>query len=127
MFAVALSNAVGAAPAVAQSVKERSVPAGAAVQIDAFGSLKPDCSPRGIASLKVTRQPRMGRLITKVGETTATFPAGHPLERCNGRTVPARLLAYQALPARTGQDRFGLRVRYPSGHSEPVSYVITVR
>jgi dienelactone hydrolase len=88
----------------AQPIFHRTVPADATATIDFSSSVNPDCSSRGLPTVRITQPPLHG--TAKVGERDSypKFSPGSPYATCNTVKVPGIAVDYTPSIGFTGTD-----------------------
>jgi dienelactone hydrolase len=92
-----------AAPPVEHLIR-RTVPAGVMTVLSAAISVHPDCTSRGMASVRIIQPPKYGTAVVTEGEAKPNFPQGSPFAVCNADKVPATEVDYTPARGFTGAD-----------------------
>lgn len=121
-----------AAPAAAEaSPQESNVPitvsSGKLTEIDAYYTLKPDCSSVGYAAVLIKTDVQNGTFSARSGHDRPNLPSDSKLRKCNKRLVPSTQLYYQSTAGYVGDDKLSLELTLASGEKVNVTYNITVK
>jgi hypothetical protein len=92
-----------------------------------FTSLHPDCTSRGDADIRVTKQPEHGTIETAPATNFPTYPKEHSRYKCNQHKVKGVQVNYKSAEKYVGDDVFDLLVLFPSGFAWEVHYDVSVR
>jgi hypothetical protein len=119
----ALCASFGSA-AQAQSIS-KTVAAGGVLEVGHYANVNPDCSPVGIAVVRLS-PPAMHGVVRTI-KTTGFANFTGTFEICNSRRVLGVSVEYRPERGFTGRDSFGLDVIYPGGRERLYSYDLTVK
>jgi hypothetical protein len=92
-----------------------------------FTSLHPDCTSRGNADVRVTKQPEHGTIETAPDINFPFYAKEHSRYKCNQHKVKGVQVNYKSAAKYVGDDAFDLLVLFPSGIAWEVHYDISVR
>jgi hypothetical protein len=90
-------------------------------------SVRADCSSRTDMNVRITQQPRQGRLTLTRTSGHPNFAASNPRSICNKRRVHGIAVRYHAPRGFTGQDSAGIGATFGSGEYKSQVYSIAVR
>lgn len=112
------------APATAQSSHYTSVEAmsGKPLQLGYYASVRKDCAPAPLPSVRVVQAPKSGVLTIRTAVLTTDKLGG-----CPGLKVPARVLFYQARAGYAGADHVTYEVTTSPGNPRTFDVTITVK
>jgi hypothetical protein len=105
----------------------RVVASGKNERIGFYTSLHADCTSRGNADIRVTKQPEHGTVETTPTINFPTYPKEHVRYKCNEHKVKGVQLNYKSAEKYVGDDAFDLLVLFPFGFAWAVHYDINVR
>jgi hypothetical protein len=105
----------------------RVVASGKKVRIGFFTSLHPDCTSRGDADIRVTKQPEHGTVETAPEISFPSYPKDHVRFNCNQHKVKGVQVNYKSAEKYVGDDAFELLALFPSGFAWEIRYNIDVR
>ena len=107
--------------AEAQSIS-KTVAAGGVLKVGHYANVNPDCSPVGVAVVRLSAPPMHGvvKPMRMMGFTGI-------YEVCNSRRVAGVSVEYRPERGFAGSDSFGLDVIYPGGIERVSSYDVTVK
>ncbi len=118
-----MTMALAAAPALAQSVTQRStsIEKGKPLRIAVITALKKDCSSGDVGTIRVITPPKNGQLAIRSGKvkTPASF-------RCPNVETPSQQLFYQSRANFSGADEVSYETRTSDGLSETFTVKINV-
>ena len=89
-------------PAVSRTVTGQ---AGRDLRIAVFASLRPDCTPGALPTIRLSEEPKHGKVTVKSGKVRTTN-----LQKCLAAEVPAFVVFYRSSPDFEGQDQVALDV-----------------
>jgi hypothetical protein len=92
-----------------------------------YTSLQPDCTSRGNADIRVTKQPEHGSTEITPAINLPTYPKEHARYKCNEHKVKGVEVNYKSAEKYVGDDAFDLLVLFPGGFAWEVHYDISVR
>ena len=95
--------------------------AGRDIRIAIFGSLKPDCTPGQLPTVKLKQPPANGTVTVRQTRIRATN-----IKQCLAVEVPAFVAFYRSAPGFTGQDSVTIEVVSPGGKTQLHRYTVTV-
>jgi len=118
--AIALSTAIAGAETatVERNVKAQS---GRDVRVGIFASMKPDCTPGRLPTVRLKETPKNGTITVKQGRLRATN-----FKQCLGVEVPAFVAIYRSQPNFAGSDELTLEVVNAEGKSRLQRIQVTV-
>jgi len=122
MVAAALS--LSPAPLAAQTAApERTVKAqsGRDVRVAVFASMKPDCTPGRLPTVRLKETPTNGTVTVKQGRLRATN-----IKQCLAAEVPAFIAVYRSSPGFEGNDALTLEVTHADGKTQLQRIQVTV-
>jgi hypothetical protein len=105
----------------------RVVASGKKERFGFYTSLHPDCTSRGNADIRVTKQPEHGTVETTPGINFPTYPKEHVRFKCNEHKVKGVEVNYKSAEKYVGDDAFDLLVLFPGGIAWEVHYDVSVR
>ena len=105
----------------------RTVAAGHTVQLDFLYSINPDCTSVGFATVRVTEQPKHGKITVENGTGFTIFPQNNPRSECNKTRSDGVIVAYEPEDGYSGQDSINLEVIFASGSLSKRHYAVDVR
>jgi hypothetical protein len=105
----------------------RVVASGKKERIGFYTSLHPDCTSRGDADIRVTKQPEHGTIETAPATSFPSYPKEHVRYKCNQHKVRGVQVNYKSAEKYVGNDAFDLLVLFPGGFAWEVHYDISVR
>jgi hypothetical protein len=103
------------------------VASGAKQRIGFFTTLHPDCTSRGNADIRVTKQPEHGSTEITTDINFPTYPKEHSRYKCNQHKVKGVQVNYTSAEKYVGDDALDLLILYPGGFAWEVHYDISVR
>ena len=92
-----------------------------------FTSLHPDCTSRGDANIRVTKQPEHGTIETTPTTNFPFYPKEHARYKCNEHKVKGVQVNYKSAEKYVGNDELELLVLFPNGFAWEVHIDISVR
>lgn len=116
--------ALSAAPLCAETASvDRSVKAqsGRDVRVGVFASMKPDCTPGQLPTVRLKETPKNGTVTVKQGRLRATN-----LKQCLAAEVPAFIAIYRSEPGFAGSDELTLEVVNANGRIQLQRIQVTV-
>jgi hypothetical protein len=116
--------ALAASPLAAQTAtQERTVKAqsGREVRVAVFASMKPDCTPGRLPTVRLKDTPKNGTVTVKQGRLRATN-----IKQCLAAEVPAFIAVYRSSPSFEGSDELTLEVINADGKTQLQHIRITV-
>jgi hypothetical protein len=105
----------------------RVVASGKKVQIGFYTSLHTDCTSRGNADVRVTKQPEHGTIEIAPATSFPSYPKEHVRYNCNQHKVKGVEVYYKSAEKYVGDDAFDLLSLFPNGFAWEVHYDISVR
>jgi hypothetical protein len=105
----------------------RVVASGKNERIGFYTSLHADCTSRGNADIRVTKQPEHGTVETTPTINFPTYPKEHVRYKCNEHKVKGVQLNYKSAEKYVGDDAFELLVLFGGGFAWEVHYDVSVR
>jgi hypothetical protein len=105
----------------------RVVASGKKQLIAFYTSLHPDCTSRGDADIRITKQPEHGTIETAPATSFPGYPKEHVRFKCNEHKVRGVQVNYKSAEKYVGDDAFDLLVLFPYGVAWEVHYDISVR
>jgi hypothetical protein len=122
MTAIVLALSAVSANAQTTSV-ERSVKAqsGREVRVGVFASMKPDCSPGQLPTVRLKETPKNGTVTVKQGRFRVTN-----FKQCLAAEVPAFFAIYRSQPDFSGSDELTLEVVNANGKTQLQRIQVTV-
>jgi dienelactone hydrolase len=109
------------------TIYAKTVRAGATATILQSALVKPDCTPRPLPDLRVTRQPAHGVVRVVRREGFPTYPPANPLAACNHTRVPTNNLDYTPVAGFAGVDFAAFTVVTADAPDEPLEVAITIK
>jgi hypothetical protein len=102
---------------------ERKVKAqtGRDVRVGVFASIKPDCTPGQLPTVRLKERPKNGTVTVKQGRLRATN-----LKQCLAADVPAFVAIYRSQPDFAGSDELTLEVVNANGKTQLQRIQVTV-
>jgi hypothetical protein len=97
------------------------------VQIGFYTSLHSDCTSRGNADIRVTKQPEHGTIEIAPATSFPSYPKEHVRYNCNQHKVKGVEVYYKSAEKYVGDDAFDLLSLFPNGFAWEVHYDISVR
>ena len=94
---------------------KKSALGSARIVVGEFYHIERDCSNAGFAQVKLTQQPKHGRVTVIQTKAFPSFDDDNPRARCNQRRVPSVHVRYQANKGFTGADSLVFDVYYSDG------------
>jgi hypothetical protein len=117
--AIVSVSAQSAPPApLERSVKAQS---GRDVRVGVFASMKADCTPGQLPTVRLKEMPKNGTVTVKQGRLRATN-----LKHCLAAEVPAFVAIYRSRPDFTGSDELTLEVVNANGKTQLQRIQVTV-
>lgn len=86
------------------------VQSGREVRVAVFASIKPDCTPGRLPTVRLKATPKHGTVAVKQGRLRATN-----IKQCLAAEVPAFVAMYRSLPGFEGSDALTLEVIHADG------------
>jgi hypothetical protein len=105
----------------------RTVAADTVATLDFYLSVNPDCTSRGLSTIRILQQPAHGVVHVVTRDDFPHFPPGNPRFACNVQKLPEVALDYTPAPAFTGPDLIEYEIITPERSIGPVTTVITVK
>jgi hypothetical protein len=90
-------------------------------------SVYPDCSSQGVPAVRITQQPRLGKVSIVRSRYFTEFPRSSRYYVCNSRRVPGIAVNYRVPRGLKGPDSVSIGVVFPSGTTISRSVDIIVR
>jgi dienelactone hydrolase len=84
-----------------------TVPGGTTSTLDMSYGVNPDCSPRGVPKLWITRPPAHGTAQVATRDDHPRYAQGNPYARCNTVRVPVAVVTYTPATGFAGADSLG--------------------
>ena len=126
--AVAFATLAFAAVAFAQEAAQGSVverkakgQTGRDIRIAVFGSMKSDCTPGPLPTVRLKEPPANGTVTVKQARIRATN-----IKQCLAAEIPVFVALYRSSPGFTGQDSVVIEVRSPDGKTQLQRFTVTV-
>lgn len=116
--------ALSALPLGAETVSvDRKVKAqsGREVRVGVFASMKPDCTPGRLPTVRLKETPKNGKVTVKQGRLRATN-----FKQCLAAEVPAFIAIYRSQPDFSGSDELTLEVVSANGKIQLQRIEVTV-
>jgi hypothetical protein len=104
-----------------------AVVSGGTVNLGFFASVNPDCSSAGTPTVRITQQPRHGRVVVVRTRDFTSFSLSNPRSACNSRRVSGVSIRYISQRGYTGYDSLSGETFYQSGTYRSGTVNITVR
>ncbi len=119
--------AVALSAGAVEAQTPRYVVSGHTLRLGFFASINPDCSARGMTTVRITRPPQNGRVRTVRESGFAVFPAGSVYAQCSTRRVQGVALYYTSRRGFIGTESIGGEAFFPSGRYTSGSFLVHVR
>lgn len=97
------------------------------LQLAFLFDLNPDCSSIGFVSVRMTEDPKHGKLTIENGTGFSTFAEKNLRFECNKRRTDGVVVSYTPEPGYVGADSLAMDVIYPDGNLGKRRYSIEVR
>lgn len=118
VFALLTVSAGAETASVDRNVKAQS---GRDVRVGVFASMKPDCTPGQLPTVRLKETPKNGTVTVKRGRLRATN-----LKQCLAVEVPAFIAIYRSQPNFSGSDELTLEVVNANGKIQVQRVQVTV-
>jgi hypothetical protein len=105
----------------------RVVASGKKERLGFFTSLHPDCTSRGDADIRVTKQPEHAAIEIAPTISFPTYRKEDVRYNCNQHKVKGVQVNYKSAEKYVGDDAFDLLVLFPGGFAWEVHYDVSVR
>jgi hypothetical protein len=96
------------------------------LQVQFLYAINPDCSPIGVAGVRVVEAPSHGKLTIDKGTGFTSYPQDNPRQACNRRRSDGMLVHYQPEAEYLGPDSVTIDVVFGDGGSRKWPYAIAV-
>jgi transglutaminase-like putative cysteine protease len=100
--------------------------AGQPQQVDFLTALNPDCSPVGVAGVRVIEPPRHGKVTIDKGTGFTSYAQDNPRHACNRQRAEGMQVHYQPEAEYLGADSVTVDVVYGDGSFRKRHYAITM-
>lgn len=105
----------------------RTVAAGATLRLVFASSVNPDCTSRGLNTVRVTQQPVHGTVRAEEARDFPTFPPNNIRSACNKTKVPGMALLYTPEAGFVGTDYLSLETISIDGGDREFRVALTVK
>jgi hypothetical protein len=106
----------------------RFIPSEKSRRIEFFTSLNPDCTVMGEIEVRITKEPKHGKVDTAAGaDGYPGYPKTSDRYKCNEQKVQGTQVNYTSEANYIGNDVVDLLVLFPSGLAYEVHYNVNVR
>jgi hypothetical protein len=97
------------------------------LRLDFLYSVNPDCTSMGFATVRITEQPKHGRITVENGTGFTSFPQNNQRYECNKKRSDGVVVVYEPDSGFTGTDSVNIDAIFPSGTSGKRHYSIEVK
>lgn len=96
-------------------------------RLNFFTSLNPDCTLKGLATVRVLSAPNHGQLTVVQGSDYSSFPADSQQYVCNTKKTEGVVVTYVSAPGYFGADAATIEAIFPGGGHKTYEYAISVK
>jgi hypothetical protein len=93
----------------------------------AANTLNPHCTTRGMATVRVTKQPEHGKIETTPAISYPNYSKDHARYKRNQHRVKGVQVNYKPAEKYVGEDAFELLIIWPNGFAWELHYDVSVR
>ncbi len=105
----------------------RTVPAETTTVLGVFYAVNPDCSPRGLPTVRISEPPSHGTAAAGPREANPAFPPASPFAVCNASRVPAVGVTYAPVKGFTGADSIAIEEVTRDGRHQLIRLTLSVQ
>jgi hypothetical protein len=120
-------NRIFAVEGLTKETITRVVASGSNERLGFFNTLNPDCITRGMATVRVTKQPEHGKIETTPAIRYPNYSKDHACYKCNQHRVKGAQVNYKPAEKYVGEDAFELLIIWPNGFAWELHYDVSVR
>ena len=105
----------------------RTALAGQTTRIDFATSINPDCTVRGIPTVRILTQPVHGTIATSEMDDFSSYPLANPRSACNKSKSRGIRVDYTPVPGYTGPDYLSYELISAEGADKTFNIPLTVK
>jgi hypothetical protein len=100
---------------------------GKPLKLNFSNSTNPDCTSVGETVVRLTQEPRHGKVTISKASDFPSFTKGNARRDCNKKRVAGTKTIYVSERGYLGPDSAAIEIIFPTGNTAPRSYTINVK